>query len=136
MEPRCVAPVLLTHGCREDDDAEDVHLLAAAGFGLVRDLWGRSQLQVHGPTFRVVLIGDEVDEVGLNGSGWDFEDWNQICFVLKTQSLLQKKQNDERVSSPLFLLPAEMLLRSDSMEPCFCGEKNQGLYSLILCVCI
>ena len=75
----------LTHGGGEDDDAEDVHLLAAAGTRLVHDLRRRSQLQVHRPTFGVALVGDDVDEVGLDGSGRDFEDRNQVRFVLKEE---------------------------------------------------
>lgn len=73
----------LTHGGGEDDDAEDVHLLAAAGTRLVHDLRRRRQLQIHRPTFGVALVGDHVHEVGLDGSGRDFEDGNQVCFVLQ-----------------------------------------------------
>lgn len=58
-----VDTVLLTHGGGEDDDAKDVHLLAAAGTRLVHDLRGGGQLQVHHPTFRVTLVGEDVDEV-------------------------------------------------------------------------
>lgn len=73
----------LTHRGGEDDDAEDVHLLAAAGTRLIHDLRRRRQLQVHCPTFRVALIGNHVHKVGLDGSGRDFEDGNQVRFVLK-----------------------------------------------------
>lgn len=77
---------LLTHGGGEDDDAQDVHLLAGARTRFVRDIWRRGQLKVHCPTFRVILIWEDVDEVGLHGSGWDFEDGNQVRFVLKEHS--------------------------------------------------
>lgn len=75
-------PCPLTHGGGEDDDAEDVHLLAAAGTCLVHDLRGRGQLQVHGPAFGVAVVWDDVDEVWLDGFGRDFEDGNQVGFVL------------------------------------------------------
>lgn len=60
--------------------------MAATGTRLVLDLRRRGQLQVHRPAFRVALIGEDVDKVGLDGSGRDFEDGNQVRFVLKKQS--------------------------------------------------
>lgn len=82
----CFQPhISLTHGCGEDNDAEDIHLLAGAWTCFVDHIWRRSQLKVHRPTFGVAVIRDDIDEVGLNGFGWNFEYGNQVCFVLKKQ---------------------------------------------------
>lgn len=75
---------MLTHGGREDNNAQDVHLLATARTRLVHDLWRGGQFQIHRLSFRVILIRDDVHKVRLDGSGRDFEDRNQVCFVLKT----------------------------------------------------
>lgn len=79
-------PIPLTHSCREDNDAKDIHLLAAAWTCLVYDIWRRSQLEVHHAPFGVIVIRDHIDKVGLNCFGWDFEDGNQVCFVLKKEN--------------------------------------------------
>lgn len=80
--------VSLTHGGREDDNAEHVHLLTAARTRLVHDLRGRSQLQVHCAPIGVAVIRDNVDKVGCDGSGRDFEDGDQVGFVLQGDSRL------------------------------------------------
>lgn len=77
--------VSLTHGGRENNNAEDVHLLAAAWNRLIGDLGGRGQLQVHRLTFGVAVVRDDVDEIWLAGPGGDFEDGDQVCFILRNR---------------------------------------------------
>lgn len=118
--------VCLTHGGGEDDDAKDVHLLAAAGTRLVRDLWRWRQLQIHCPTFGVAIIGDDVDEVGLDSSCRDFKDGNQVCFVLNKHTAVSIGRSSvlETCSCHHCDSPAGMWPRSGWMEPYSCRESE------------
>lgn len=73
----------LTHGGGEDDDAQDVHLLAAAGFGLVDDLWRRRELQQHALALRVALVRHDVHKVRLYRLGRRLWHRDQIGLILE-----------------------------------------------------
>jgi len=78
---------MCTHGSREDNDAQNVHLLAVAGAGLVQDLRRRGQLQVDRPPVGIVVVGNHVHEVGLDGPRGHFEDGHQVRFVLENKTV-------------------------------------------------
>lgn len=115
----------LTHGGGEDHDAQHVHLLAAAGAGLVGDLRGRSQLQVDRATFGLALVRDQVDEAGLDGPGGDFEDGDQVGFVLRSRQVVRGGGADRCWAGFWGCPPAGRWPRSGWTGPCFCGRKQQ-----------
>lgn len=122
--------LLLTHGGREDDNPKDIHLLAAARTRLVYDVWGRSQLQVDCASFGVAVVGHHVNKVSCDGSGWNSEYGDQVCFVLKDQSQVVTERKRSRTDCYLKLawnLPAGTWLRSGWMAPCFCTRIREKL---------
>lgn len=76
-----------THGSREDNDAQNIHLLAVAGARLVQDLRRRGQLQVDCPPVGIVVIGNYVHKVGLDVLRGHFEDGHQVRFVLQNKTV-------------------------------------------------
>lgn len=88
---------ILTHGGREDDDAQDVHLLATAGFGLVVDLWSWRQLQQNTLALGVALVWHDVHKVGLYRLGrcvWLWY-WDQISLILEEIKCTVRCQSGE-----------------------------------------
>lgn len=75
----------LTHGGGEDNDAQDIHLLAAARFGFVVDIWCRRQLQQDTLALGTALVWHDVHKVGLHRLGRCVCLWHrdQISLILE-----------------------------------------------------